>query len=65
VEVRGRWKGGGGRVVNIYISVEQLTTDTKLTGVIAVGGTIRYKLKDYSHASLQFLRMTAMSDFSS
>jgi hypothetical protein len=32
VEVMGRWKGGGNdRVVNIYISVEQLTTDAKVT----------------------------------
>jgi hypothetical protein len=44
--------------VNRYISVEQLTTDTKLAGVLTVGGTIRYKLKDDNHASLQFLKIT-------
>jgi hypothetical protein len=45
-------------VVNIYISVEQLTTDVKLAGVLDVGGTIRYKLKDDSHVNLQFLKST-------
>jgi hypothetical protein len=45
-------------VVNRYISVEQLTTDAKLAGVLAVGGPIRYKLKDDSHVSLQFLKST-------
>jgi hypothetical protein len=59
MEVRGRWKGGkNGRVVNGYISVEQLTTDAKLTGVLAAGGPIRYKLKDAIHVSLQFLKST-------
>jgi hypothetical protein len=45
-------------VVNRYISVDQLTTDAKLTGVLAVGGPIRYKLKDDIHVSLQFLKST-------
>jgi hypothetical protein len=58
VEVRGRWKGGGGRVVNRYISVEHITTDAKLAGILAVGGPIRYKPKDDSHVSLQFLKST-------
>jgi hypothetical protein len=59
VEVRGRLKGRkNGRVVNRYISVKQLTTDAKLAGVLAVGGPIRYKLKDDSHVSLQFLKST-------
>jgi hypothetical protein len=47
-----------GRVVNRYISVEQLTTDANIAGVLTVGGTIRYKLKDDSHVSLQFLKST-------
>jgi hypothetical protein len=56
VEVRGRWKGGkNDRVVNRYISVEQLTTDAN-----AIGGTIRYKLKDDSHISLQFPKSTVI-----
>jgi hypothetical protein len=45
-------------VVNRYISVEQLTIDAKLAGVLAIGGPIRYKLKDDSHVSLQFLKIT-------
>jgi hypothetical protein len=45
-----------GSVVNRYISaVEQLPTDAKLAGVLAVGGAIRYKLKDDSHVSHHFL----------
>jgi hypothetical protein len=44
--------------VNRYISVEQLTTDTKLAGVLTFGGPIMYKLKDDSHFSLQFLKTT-------
>jgi hypothetical protein len=51
-------EGGGGWVVNRYISVEQLTTDAKLAGVLPVGGPIRYKLKDDSHVSPQFLKST-------
>jgi hypothetical protein len=58
VEVMGRWMGADGRAVVTYISVEQLTTDAKLAGVLAVGGPIRYKLKDDSHISLQFLKST-------
>jgi hypothetical protein len=63
VEVRGAWKGGmeGGknkRVVNRYISVEQLATDAKFAGILVVGGPIRYKLKDDIHVSLQFLKST-------
>lgn len=59
VEIRGRWKGKkNGRIVNRYISVEQLTTDAKLAGVLAVGGPIRYKLKEDSHVSHHFLMNT-------
>jgi hypothetical protein len=60
VGVRGRWKGDKkGRVVNRYISAEQLTTDSKLAGVLAVGGPIWYKLWDDIHLSLQLLKSTA------
>jgi len=56
VEIRGRWKGKkNGRTVNQYISVEQLTTDAKLAAILSVGGAIRYKLKEDSHVSHQFL----------
>jgi hypothetical protein len=44
--------------MNRYISVEQLTNDAKLAGVLAVGGPIGYKLKDDIHVSLQFLKST-------
>jgi hypothetical protein len=57
VEIRGRWKGNkNGRVVNRYISVEQLPTDAKLAGILAVGGPVRYKLKADSHVSNSFLQ---------
>jgi hypothetical protein len=46
--------------VNRYISAEQLTTDAKLAGVLDVGGPIRYKLKDDSHVSFQFLKSTVV-----
>jgi hypothetical protein len=51
-------EGGGGRGGNRYISIEQLTTDAKLAGVLAAGGRIRYNLKDDSHVGLQFLKST-------
>jgi hypothetical protein len=39
IEIRGRWKGEkNGRIVNRYISVEQLTTDAKVAGILCVGG---------------------------
>jgi hypothetical protein len=57
VGIRGRWKGNkNGRVVNRYISVEQLSTDAKLAGILAVGGPVRYKLKADSHVSNSFLQ---------
>jgi hypothetical protein len=56
VEIRGRWKGKNkGRFVNRYISVEQLPTDTKFVGILAVGRPVRYKLKDDSHVSNSLL----------
>jgi hypothetical protein len=57
VDIRGRWKGNkSGRVINCYISVEQLPTDAKLAGILAVGGPVRYKLKAESHVSNSFLQ---------
>jgi hypothetical protein len=57
VEIRGRWKGqGGGRVVNRYISVEQLPTDAKLAGMLCVGGPVKYKIKeDAGNVNEEFL----------
>ena len=46
--------------MNGYISVKQLTTDAKLAGVLAVGGPIRYKLKEDSHVSHHFLVHTVV-----
>jgi hypothetical protein len=52
IEVRGRWKGGkNGRTVNRYISVEQLPTDGRVAGILAVGGPVKYKLKADSHVT--------------
>ena len=56
VEIRGRWKGRrNGRVVNRYISVEQLPTDARVAGKLCVGGPIKYKLKQDSGVAHQFL----------
>ena len=57
IEIRGRWKGGrNGRTVNRYINVEQLPTDGKVAGVLAVGGPVKYKAKTGSNVTFQFLR---------
>ena len=45
IEIRGRWKTQGQRVVFRYIDVKQLTIDAKVAGVLCVGGPIKYKLK--------------------
>jgi hypothetical protein len=59
VEVMGKWKGGkNDMVLNRYISVEQLTTDDKLTNVLDVSVPFRYMLNDKNHVSLQFLKIT-------
>jgi hypothetical protein len=37
IEIQGHWKGSkNGRIVNRYISVEQLTTDAKVAGILCV-----------------------------
>jgi hypothetical protein len=46
IEVRGRWKTQGQRVVFRYIDVKQLTIDAKVAGVLCVGGPIKYKIKE-------------------
>jgi Transcriptional activator of glycolytic enzymes len=46
IEIRGRWKTQGQRVVFRYIDVKQLTIDAKVAGVLCVGGPIKYKLKE-------------------
>jgi hypothetical protein len=45
IEIRGRWKSQGQRVVFRYIDVKQLTIDAKVAGVLCVRGPIKYKLK--------------------
>ena len=61
MEIRGRWKGQkNGRVVNCYINVEQLPTDAKLAGILAVGGPIMYKVKDGSNVTHDFLMDTVV-----
>jgi Transcriptional activator of glycolytic enzymes len=46
IEIRGRWKTQGQRVVFRYIDVKQLTIDAKVAGVLCVGGAIKYKMKE-------------------
>jgi hypothetical protein len=56
VEKRGRWKGHkNGRIVNRYISVEQLTTDARVAGILCVGGPVKYVAKIGSHLTRDFL----------
>ena len=45
IEIRGRWKQNGRRVVFRYIDVQQLHIDAKVAGLICKGGPIKYKLK--------------------
>lgn len=45
VEIRGRWKKRGNRVVFRYIDPGQLYTDAKVAGLLCVGGPAKYKLK--------------------
>ena len=45
IEIRGRWKTQGQRVVFRYIDVKQLTIDAKVAGVLCVGGPIKYRMK--------------------
>ena len=42
IEVRGRWKRNGSRVVDRYIDVEQQWIDAKVASVLCVGGPVRY-----------------------
>jgi len=58
VEIRGRWKSGSGRVVNRYVSPDQLPTDVKLTAILCVGGAVKYKLKSNTHVTTAFLQET-------
>ena len=46
IEIRGRWKTQGQRVVFRYIDVKQLTIDAKVAGMLCVGGPIKYKYKN-------------------
>jgi Transcriptional activator of glycolytic enzymes len=40
----------------LYINVEQLPTDGKVAAVLCVGGPVKYKLKNNSHVTDQFLK---------
>ena len=54
-ELNGIWKQGKLCVVNRYINVEQLPTDAKVAGILAVGGPVKYVLKENSNVSEHFL----------
>ena len=45
IEIRGRWKQQGRRVVFRHIDVQQLHIDSKIAGVLCKGGPIKHKLK--------------------
>ena len=44
VDVRGRWKRNGRRVVDRYISLEQEYIDAKVESKLCIGGPIKYCL---------------------
>jgi hypothetical protein len=45
IEIRGRWKTEGNRVVFRYIDVRQSYDDAKVAGVLCEGGPIAYRLR--------------------
>jgi Transcriptional activator of glycolytic enzymes len=45
IEIRGRWKSQGQKVVFRYIDVKQLTIDAKIAAILCVGGPIKYKFR--------------------
>jgi len=45
IEIRGRWKSQGRRVVFRYIDVSQNHIDAKVAALLCPGGAIKYKLK--------------------
>jgi hypothetical protein len=45
IEIRGRWKSQGNKVVFRYIDVKQLTIDAKVAGILCIGGAVKYKFK--------------------
>ncbi|KAI2493261.1 hypothetical protein MHU86_21298 [Fragilaria crotonensis] len=44
IEIRGRWKQQGQRVVFRYIDVKQLFIDAKVAAALCIGGPIKYEL---------------------
>jgi hypothetical protein len=46
IEIRGRWKEQGKRVVFRYIDVKQLFIDAKVAAALCIGGPIKYDLVD-------------------
>ena len=46
IEIRGRWKQQGQRVVFRYIDVKQLFIDAKVAAALCIGGPIKYDLVD-------------------
>ena len=56
VEIRGRWKGNGRRVVNRYIDVTQVYDDAYVASLLCRGGPIAYKIKNgYGFINDEFL----------
>jgi len=45
IEMRGRWKPQGRRVVFRCIDVKQLHIDAKVAGLLCKGGPVKYRLK--------------------
>ncbi len=55
VEIRGRWKKRGRRVVFWYIDPGQLFVNAKVQGLLCVGGPVKYKRKEGIQISNEWL----------
>jgi hypothetical protein len=56
IDVRGRWKRNGGKVVDRYIDVKQEYVDGKVAAALCVGGPVKYELVDGCGLSNDWLR---------
>ena len=65
IEVRGRWRSNTKRTLDQYVNVEQPHIDTKVEGVLCVGGPIRYKLVPDSGVTPEWLKLHVVPSIAS
>ena len=65
IEIRGRWRSNTQRTLDRYVNVEQPHVDTKVEGVLCVGGPIRYKLVPDSGVTPEWLKLHVVPGISS